>query len=423
MTESAAIPIRAALLSIGDELLLGEITDTNAPHIAQRLLSLGITVAGAETVGDEMDDIVAAFQRALARAPIVLATGGLGPTDDDLTLAALAKAVGVELEFCDEVMVQMAERLKRPMSAFNEASRKQAWLPKGAVVLRNDWGTAPGVHLPTANQRHVFLMPGVPREMRGLLDERILPILRTLFPAPEAIVVKTLHSFGIPESIVGERIKPLMEAGRNPNVGTRVAGGVVSVRLVATAPSEAAARELLAPALAQVRVALEDACFGEDGETLAQAALRALLEQKKTVALAESCTGGLVAKLLTDTSGSSAAVLEGAVVYSNEAKMRTCSVRPETLAAHGAVSAETARELAAGIRVRAGADIGLGVTGIAGPTGGSAAKPVGLVHFAVATAAGVQAHERNYFGYDRETVRQRAAMQAMDFIRRAVLAT
>jgi nicotinamide-nucleotide amidase len=223
---------RVSLLSIGDELLLGEITDTNTPYMARQLLTLGLTVAGCETVGDEMDDIVAAFRRALARAEIVLATGGLGPTDDDLTLEALARAAAVELEFRQEVMDQMAARLKRPVSSFTGAARKQARVPAGTTILRNDWGTAPGVQLRVrlpehATERQVFLMPGVSREMKGLLHERVLPLLAARGGVTRAVAIKRLHSFGIPESIVGDRIQELMQPGRNPDVGTRVGGGVV----------------------------------------------------------------------------------------------------------------------------------------------------------------------------------------------------
>jgi nicotinamide-nucleotide amidase len=441
----------ASLLSIGDELLLGEITDTNKPYIARELLPLGITVVGSETVGDEIGDISAAFSRALARADIVISTGGLGPTDDDLTLEALAKMLGTELEFRDEVMEQMAARLKRPVSAFSASNRKQAFVPKGSITLRNDWGTAPGVHVPiiaaSASSspplnkggpggvfpefrvapsladatKHIFLTAGVPREMKGLLAERIVPFLKSNFKSGRVIAIKSLHAFNIPESTVGERIKPLMQAGHNPNVGTRVGGGIVTVRLVASGASDAEAQAVLAPCVAKVREALREGFFGEDGETMQSATLKALLAKKRTAALAESCTAGLVASMLTEISGSSAALLEGAVVYSNDAKVRTCGVKPETLAAHGAVSAETACELAAGIRARAGADIGVSITGIAGPGGGTATKPVGLVYFGVATERGVTTLERNYPGLDRAMVRERAAVQALDLLRRAAL--
>lgn len=412
---------RAALLSIGDELLLGEIVDTNRPYIAQRLLTLGISVIRAETVGDEIDEIAAAFKRGLDCADIVIATGGLGPTDDDLTCAALAKALGLELDFFDDVMVQMAERLKRRVEVLGGSNKKQAWLPRGSHVLKNDWGTAPGVHLPFGSDKHIFLTAGVPREMKGLLAERIVPVLSGLFPAHQTVLIKSLHSWGIPESTVGERIKPLMQAGLNPNVGTRVGGGVVTVRLVVHGATVSEAQQTLQPALDKVREALREGFFGEDDQTLASATAIALRESKKTVALAESCTAGLATSLLAETPGASAVLMESAITYSNASKIRVCGVKPETLAAFGAVSRETSGELAAGIRARAGTDIGVSVTGIAGPDGGTETKPVGFVCFGLATERGMTTFERKYLGLDRNTVRLRAAHQALDFIRRAAL--
>ena len=411
----------AALLSIGDEILLGEIVDTNRPHIARHLLTLGIPVFRAETIGDEIDEIAAAFTRALDYADIVIGTGGLGPTDDDLTCAGLAKALGLDLVHFDDVMVHMAERLKRPVEALSGSNRKQALLPRGATALRNDWGTAPGVHLRVGPDKHIFLTAGVPREMKGLLAERILPILKNLYPAHQTVLIKSLHAWGIPESTVGERIKPLMQAGLNPNVGTRVGGGVVTVRLVAQGPDLAGAEAALQPALEKVRIALAEGLFGEDDQTLGSAAAKALRDSKQTVALAESCTAGLATSLLAEAAGASAVLMESALVYSNASKIRACGVNPETLAAHGAVSQRTAGELAAGIRARAGTDIGVSVTGIAGPGGGTEAKPVGFVCFGIATERGVNTFERFYPGLDRSTVRLRAAHQALDFIRRAAL--
>jgi nicotinamide-nucleotide amidase len=412
---------RVSLLSIGDELLLGEIIDTNQPYIAQSLLPLGLRIVGAETVGDEMDDIIAAFQRALARADIVIATGGLGPTDDDLTMEAVARLAKVDLVFHEEVMEQMAARLKRPVSALTGSNRKQANLPRGSNVLKNDWGTAPGVHFPTADKKHIFLMAGVPREMKGILGERIIPWLKVNFPSGVAIAVKKLHAFGIGESIIGERIKPMMQAGQNPDVGTRVAGGVCTVRIVAHAATPAEAQQLLLPCPDKVRAALSEGLFGEDDDTLQAATLKALLARKKTVAFAECCTAGLAASIFAETPGSSAALMEGSVVYSNAAKCRSCGVKPETLEKFGAVSAETAAELAAGIRAHAKTDIGISVTGIAGPGGGTETKPVGLVWFGVSTTKGTQTIERKFAGVDRNILRERAAMQALDLLRRAAL--
>jgi nicotinamide-nucleotide amidase len=419
--ENATSANHAYLLSIGDELLLGEIVDTNQPYIAQHLLPLGITVVGSCTVPDEMDDIVEAFKHALNKADLVIATGGLGPTDDDLTLEAVAKALGVTTEHREEVMEQMSARLKRPISAFGPSNRKQAQLPRGASILKNDWGTAPGVHCRTVNGKDIFLMPGVPREMKGLLAERVIPVLKQTRPPQQVLAIKKLHCFGVGESVIGERIKPFMQAGHNPNVGTKVAGGICTVRLVAHAKTQAEAEALLQPCASAVREALLEGAFGEDEITLAGATLQALIARKKTISLAESCTAGLVASMLAEIPGSSAALIEGAVVYANEAKVRQCGVKRETLTIHGAVSAETAAELAAGMRAKTGTDIALSVTGIAGPSGGSEAKPIGLVYFGIATAAGVQTVERKYTGYDRNVIRERAATQALDLIRRAAL--
>ena len=292
-------------------------------------------------------------------------------------------------------------------------------MPRGARVLSNRLGTAPGVHLPIGASKHVFLMAGVPTEMKGVFGDHIRPLLQEFFPRREAIVVKSLHAWAIPESTVGERIAPLMKEGCNPNVGTRVKGGVVTVRLVATGPDETAARALLEPAVRQVREALQSGLFGEDQETLAQATLKILLARKLMVALAESCTAGLATSLLAENAGASEALLESAVVYSNASKMRNCGVQPETLKKFGAVSAETAAELAAGLRARSGADIALSVTGIAGPGRRNAHQSPSDWSGSALPHRMARTFERRYLGLERNQVRTRAAHQALDFIRRA----
>jgi len=413
--------VKAEILSIGDELLLGDIVDTNKPYIARQLVQLGISPTYFQTVGDESEDIVMAFKLALSRAHVIIATGGLGPTDDDLTAACVAKALDVPLEHREDVMDQMSARLKRPKDQFTASNRKQALLPLGAHVLRNDWGTAPGIHCEAPGSRHIFLTAGVPREMKGLLGTWIVPWLKEHFPSPETITIRQFSAFGIPESRIGEQLKDLMQPGNNPDVGTRVADGVCTVRVVARAKDPAATAALLAPAVARVKEVLQEGLFGEGDETLPAVTARLLIQSKKTIALAESCTAGMVASLLAATPGISAVLLEAAVVYSNEAKVRTCGVREETLQAYGAVSAETARELAEGMRQRARTDIGVSVTGIAGPDGGTSAKPVGLFFVGVATASGTQVYERSYPGLDRQLFRERAAFTALDLVRRVAL--
>lgn len=407
------------ILSIGDELLFGHTVDTNSAWLAGRLLSLGIPAAHFQTVGDELDDIVAAFTLALSRADVVVATGGLGPTDDDLTIEALAKAVGQPLTHREEVLDQMAARLKRPKDQFTAANRKQALLPEGADVLRNDWGTAPGVRLELQDGHIVFLMPGVPREMKGIFGTWIEPGLRER--ARTVVRCRYYHSFALPESVVGDRLKDLMRPGLNPDVGTKVGSGIVSVRVLARGADAAQAEAVLDGVDGRVREAFGEFFFGLDDTSLAVATFQALRERNLTVALAESCTAGLIAALLGAVPGVSACLIESAVVYANEAKVRACGVREETLKAHGAVSPETAREMAEGIRARSGADIALSVTGIAGPDGGTPEKPVGLVHFAIATARETRTEERRFTGYDRATVRDRAAHTALELIRRTAL--
>lgn len=410
---------RTEILSVGDELLCGHTVDTNASWLAGRLLTLGVPVSHFQTVGDEMDDIVAAFRLALARAKIIVVTGGLGPTDDDLTMEALARSLDRPLIHHEEVMNQMATRLKRPKEQFTASNRKQAMLPEGAEVLRNDWGTAPGVHLSLPDGQDVYLMPGVPREMKGLFSTWIEPQLRAR--AQQVVVYRYYHSFNLPESVVGDRIKGLMVPGQNPDVGTKVGGGIVSVRVLARGANAAEADEALDSVDGQVRAALGDHLFGLDDTTLAEATFHALRERNLKLALAESCTAGLLASCLGAVPGVSACLIESAVTYANEAKIRSCGVREVTLQTHGAVSPETAREMAEGIRVRAGADIAVSITGIAGPDGGTEEKPVGLVWFGLVMPHETRTEERRFLGYDRQTVRQRSANAALDMIRRAAL--
>ena len=410
----------ASLLSIGEELLLGEITDTNSQFLSQQLRTHGVKVVQMETTGDELETIISSFKRAMERTDFLFSTGGLGPTADDLTTEAVAKALGVELEYHPEVMEHVANRLKRPVSSFSESNRKQGWIPQGARILQNDWGTAPGIYFKSDAEKHIFLLPGVPHEMKNIFRERIIPILDSL-NLKSSVAIKSLHTFGIPESVIGDRIRPFMMAGQNPDVGTRYGAGIITVRLVANGSSEEEAREILQPALNQIRAELADGLYGEDEDTLASVTLKALVDRKITVSAAESLTaGGLCAKLV-EIPGASASLMGGAVVYSNASKVEICGVKSGTLMGHGAVSPETAAELAQGIRERFKTDIGIGITGIAGPAGGSDLKPVGLVYFGIATLAGVEVLERRWTGLARNLIRERATLQGLDLIRRTAL--
>ncbi len=417
-------PPTVELISIGEELLSGDIVDTNQPWMAKQLRELGFACRHLQTVGDGLDAIAEAFKLALRRSRIVVATGGLGPTEDDMTVEAVARCLGVELEYHEEVMDQMAERLKRPKDTFAGANRKQAQIPAGAKILQNHWGTAPGIHCSKGLKegQHLFLMPGVPGEMKGLFEKWIGPFLKEHVSDRAVYATRHLHTFGLSESRIGDLFKTMMEPGRNPLVGTRVNGGVVSVRLTASGATHEEAQALLEPDFDRSVELLGDHLFGTDNVTLAEATLLALLGKKLTVAVAESCTAGLVASHFCSVPGASNALMEGAVIYSNASKVHTLGVKPNTINQFGAVSVETAEELANGIRKHANVDIGLSVSGIAGPGGGSEDKPVGLIYLSISTPEKTWTEKRIFSGYERNVVRDRAAKVGLDLIRRTALA-
>jgi len=402
----------AAVLCVGEELVLGEIDNTNSTHIATALRGAGWPVSEIRAVGDDLDRIVDAL-RALARAHAALVvTGGLGPTEDDLTRRALAQAVQAPLREDPEALRGIEARfatLGRTVSARN---RIQAMLPAGARALHNPMGTAPGIAL-TIKGCPTFALPGVPREMAHMLAHEVIPALG---PGPRgAVVVRTLHLWGLPESEVGERLADLMARGREPAVGTRVQDSIITVRIVACGADPAQAQTQADAHDALVRSRVGDAVFARDGETLAETVVRLLADRAQTLAVAESCTGGLVGKLITDVPGASAVFREGFVTYTNEAKVGRVRVPPPLLSAHGAVSEPVARALAEGARSAAGADYGLGITGIAGPTGGTPRKPVGLVHVA-ASGPGWTDHRANRYHTDRKGNRTRAAYTALGLL-------
>ncbi|MCX7804359.1 MAG: competence/damage-inducible protein A [Planctomycetota bacterium] len=411
----------AEILSIGEELLLGETVDTNSAWIARQLAGAGIRARRFQTVGDELAEIVAAFRLAISRSGLIVATGGLGPTEDDLTREGLCEACGgIGMEFHPEVLQWMSDRVGRPVESLAECNRRQAMVPRGAAMFRNEWGTAPGIYL-ERDGRHIFLLPGVPREMRGLFEKYVLPIVREkLVPRDERIIVRELHCFGIPESDLNQRIREYMRRGANPDVGTRVAQGVCSVRLVARGRTERDALGVLEPVERRIRELLGEYIFGQDGDTLASVCARVLLSKGLTAAIAESCTGGLLCGALTAIPGISRSFLEGAVVYSNEAKTLRAGVPAALIAERGAVSAEVAAALAEGIRKGLGADIGLSVTGIAGPAGGTPRKPIGLVYFGCSSRLGTETLQRKFPG-ERDLVRERSVQTALDILRRTAM--
>ncbi len=406
----------AWIVSIGTELALGQTVDTNSAWLAQRLLRLGFRPTHHATVTDDEADIAAALRQAAGAADLVLVTGGLGPTADDLTRPALAAVAEVPLEehapSLDQIRAFFAAR-GREMPPANVV---QALIPRGARALPNPVGTAPGIAI-TLGRTPCYALPGVPLEMRAMFTAAVEPELRAR-AAGGVLLCRKLNTFGLGESELGARIADLMTRGRNPEVGTTAGYGVVGVRIYAAGADEAEAQRLLADTEAELRARLGDLVFGVDDETLAQVVGRQLRALGRTIGAAESCTGGMIAAALTDVPGSSAYFRGGAVTYANEAKTAILGVPTDLLAQHGAVSAPVAEAMAVGAAARFGTDYALAVTGIAGPAGGTPDKPVGLVFIALRTPAQNTVREFR-FGHDapRDVIRQRATHAALNLLR------
>ena len=405
--------MRAIILSIGTELVSGLGLDTHARDIARALTAVGIDVVRHVTVDDVERDIEAALRAAYAEADVVVATGGLGPTLDDCTREALAAVLGAPLEEDAGARAHLEAWAKARGRTLSPSNLRQALLPRGARTIANPVGTALGLDARVGRAR-VFCVPGVPAEMARMLGEEVLPQLGGA-AGGRVTLIRTVRTHGAAESIVGERLADLMAPGRRPHVGTAVHGGRIDIHIYATGRRDEVLRLLDADA-ADVRRRLGDAVYGEDEDRLETAVAALLAARRAKIALAESCTGGLVAAKLVAVPGISAHLLEGVVCYADESKVRTVGVPEELIRAHGAVSEPVACAMAEGIRARNRATVGLGVTGIAGPGGGTPEKPVGLVWFAVADAAGIGA-AREIFTGDRALVRERAANYALNMLR------
>ncbi|MGD2111118.1 MAG: competence/damage-inducible protein A [Phycisphaerae bacterium] len=409
--------MEAVIISIGTELTTGQQIDTNSAWLSAEMSALGADVLGHQTVGDDVGRIAAAIRQALAQADMVVLTGGLGPTPDDLTREGLAGAIDRPLEENPAALAGIRaffERLQRPMP---DSNLSQAQAPKGCEVISNPRGTAPGIHYHEGG-RHLFALPGVPAEMRAMFDRAIAPFLKSRCAGRVSRSLE-LRCFGISEARMGELIGDLMARDRNPLVGVTASRAVLSVRITGTGPDADGTDERVTAVAREIRQRLGDTVFGEADDSLESAVARLLTERRQTVATAESCTGGLLAMSLTDTPGSSAFFLRGYVAYSNESKEQLLNVPAPLIETCGAVSEEVAVAMASGCRTAAGADFALSVTGIAGPGGGQPpAKPVGLVWFGMAHAGGVDG-KRVLFGEHlaRAEIRDRACKTALNLLR------
>jgi len=407
------------ILTVGTELLLGQIVDSNAAWISQRLAEAGIDVFYKTTVGDNWGRIESALRLALSRADILIITGGLGPTEDDLTRDVLAAVMGRPLRLDPEVLAHIERRFAHRRIPMAENNRKQAMVPEGAEVLSNPRGTAPGLFA-RLQGAVVACMPGVPSEMKPMCLEQVIPRIREACGITGRIVSRVLKCCGISESTLDQRIGDYFREMRNPTIGVLAHKGEIDIRLTCKGddPQEIAAK--LDELEGRLRARLGDLIFARDEELMEAVVGRLLRERQATLAVAESCTGGLVASRLTDIPGSSDYFERGAVAYSLSAKTALLAVPPALLAAHGAVSRPTALAMAEGVRRSAGTTFGLATTGIAGPGGGTPEQPVGLVYVALAWEGGSAAREYRLLG-EREGIKYRASQMALEFLRRHLL--
>jgi nicotinamide-nucleotide amidase len=410
------------VVTIGDELLLGYTIDTNAAHLARTLAGEGVEISRRTTVGDTAATIATAVREALDRTGAVITTGGLGPTSDDLTKPSIAALFGREMVLDEAHLAWMEERFtrlfQRPMPA---ANKQQAMLPEGARKLKNNHGSAPGIWLEDERGRWVAMLPGVPREMRGMLADTLIPLIRERMGEERRVVrSRTLRTTGVGESFLADRIATIpggVGAGwlaYLPNAE----GTDLRLTVRGVAPEEAD-RQLAASA-ERIRSVVADAVYGEDGADLAAVVLDLCRERGLSIAVAESCTGGLLGARLTAIPGSSDVVLGGVIAYANEVKHELLGVSRDDLQEHGAVSDPVVRAMATGVRAATGARVGMAITGVAGPGGGTEEKPVGTVWIATDVDGAVESRRTRLIG-DRAEVRQRAAQAVLEMLRRRLV--
>lgn len=407
--------MKAEIISIGSELTSGQNLDTNAQWLSQRLAEIGIAVGWHTTVADDLDDNIAAFRIAAGRARLVLITGGLGPTQDDLTREALARMAGVELVFHEESFEQIRQMFARRNRTMPERNRVQALFPAGAEPIRNAWGTAPGVWM-----RHgdciLAAMPGVPSEMYKMYEVEVKPRILQLGLGGSVLVQRKINCFGAGESALEEKLHDLTRRGHKPEVGITVSDATISLRILARAANLDEARAQIAPVEHTIRERLGTLVFGVEEEDLQEIVLRLLAQKRVTLATAESVTAGLVARRLGEVPGASAWFRGGVVAYDNRLKTELLAVPQQLIDEHGAVSAAVVEAMAVGCRNRLRSDLAVSTVGIAGPGGATAEKPIGLVYVGLAWEGGASSHSYSWTG-TRAEVQSRTAKFALNRVR------
>lgn len=414
--------MKAEIIAIGSELLTPYRQDTNSLYLTEKLNQLGVEVIFKTIVGDCKNDLVQAASQTLSRADIIIFTGGLGPTEDDLTREAVAEALGLELRRDPEILAKIEQRFATHGWKMAANNAKQADILAQATVLPNANGTAPGQWISgkyDGHEKMIMLLPGPPHELKALFEEQCIPRLRAKLP-PSFIATRELKITGLGESQCDARVAPIYKQFTDIDTTILAGAGEIQLHLKGRATSLEAAQTRVDELVAKLEEELGDFVFSDNGDSMEQIVGYYLQMRNATLAVAESCTGGLLAQRITSVSGSSRYFLGGAVVYSNQLKTSVAGVPPPLIQEHGAVSREVATALAEGIRERCGSTFGLGVTGVAGPTGGTEQKPVGLVFHGLATEKGTEVIERRFPG-DRKRVRWFASQQALDMVRRKLM--
>lgn len=410
--------MKCEIISVGTELLLGNILNSNSKYLSERLANLGLDVYNHITVGDNENRLMAVVHEAFTRSDLLVFTGGLGPTDDDITRETVARAMNLPIHTDVEIFNKIDSFFKKIGRPMPEINKKQANVPEGAIVLNNDNGTAPGLIL-SSNGKHAVLLPGPPLEMIPLFEEKVVPWIKTITDT-QVIESRILRIVGIGESSVQERLQHIFDRQSNPSLAPYAKNSEVHLRITAKTKNKEEAISLIKPMENEIIGILGDAIYAFDGDSLEQTVVSLAKLKKITLATSESCTGGLISSRITDVPGSSDVFLGGVISYSNELKNKLLNVKLDTLEKFGAVSAETAIEMAEGVRLLTGANIGISSTGIAGPSGGSEEKPVGLAYIGISTANGTEAFKNMAFG-NREKIKWHTSTRALDIIRRKML--
>jgi len=414
--------VKAEIIAIGSELLTPFRQDTNSLYLTEKLNQFGVEVIFKTIVGDSREHLTAAACQALARADIVIFMGGLGPTEDDLTREAVADALQLELCRDPEILASLERRFAARKMKMSPNNAKQADVIAGAVVLPNANGTAPGQWISgkyEGQDKIIILLPGPPHELRGLFDQQCIDRLRAKLP-PQFIATRVIKVAMMPESQCDARIAPIYKPYTDVQTTILAGAGEIQIHLSTCAASLEAAQQRVDQLVEKIEEELDDFVFSDNGDSLEQIVGYYLQMRNATLAVAESCTGGLLAERITSVSGSSRYFVGGAVVYSNELKTAFAGVPADLIKKHGAVSREVAAALAEGIRKRCGTTFGIGITGVAGPTGATAEKPVGLVFHGLARESATEVVERNFPG-DRKRIRWFASQQALDMVRRKLM--